>query len=44
MVVGNHEFNFGLANLEAARAAARFPWLSANTRVGPALRRSRRTW
>ena len=32
MVVGNHEFNFGLANLAAARASARFPWLSANTR------------
>lgn len=31
MVVGNHEFNFGLANLAAARQAARFPWLSANT-------------
>jgi 2',3'-cyclic-nucleotide 2'-phosphodiesterase/3'-nucleotidase len=31
MVVGNHEFNYGLANLGAARAAARFPWLSANT-------------
>lgn len=31
MVVGNHEFNFGLRNLAAAREAARFPWLSANT-------------
>jgi len=31
MVVGNHEFNFGLANLAASRASARFPWLSANT-------------
>ncbi|HVO10852.1 MAG TPA: 5'-nucleotidase C-terminal domain-containing protein [Vicinamibacteria bacterium] len=31
MVVGNHEFNFGLANLQAARESARFPWLSANT-------------
>jgi 2',3'-cyclic-nucleotide 2'-phosphodiesterase (5'-nucleotidase family) len=31
MVLGNHEFNFGLANLAAARASARFPWLSANT-------------
>ena len=31
MVVGNHEFNFGLANLAAARETARFPWLSANT-------------
>jgi 2',3'-cyclic-nucleotide 2'-phosphodiesterase/3'-nucleotidase len=33
MVVGNHEFNFGLRNLGAARAAARFPWLSANTQT-----------
>ncbi|HXK09942.1 MAG TPA: 5'-nucleotidase C-terminal domain-containing protein [Vicinamibacteria bacterium] len=33
MVVGNHEFNFGLKNLAAARQAARFPWLSANTRT-----------
>jgi len=32
MVVGNHEFNYGLRNLEAARSVARFPWLSANTR------------
>jgi len=31
MVVGNHEFNFGLESLAAARAGARFPWLSANT-------------
>jgi 2',3'-cyclic-nucleotide 2'-phosphodiesterase/3'-nucleotidase len=31
MVVGNHEFNYGLGNLAAARATARFPWLSANT-------------
>jgi 2',3'-cyclic-nucleotide 2'-phosphodiesterase/3'-nucleotidase len=31
MVLGNHEFNFGLKNLNAARAAAKFPWLSANT-------------
>src|SRR2546423_6110155 len=30
MVVGNHEFNFGLKNLDQARADARFPWLSAN--------------
>ena len=37
MVVGNHEFNFGLRNLAAARQAARFPWLSANTRTGGAL-------
>ena len=31
MVVGNHELNYGLENLAAARRAARFPWLSANT-------------
>ncbi len=33
MTLGNHEFNYGLKNLEAARAQAHFPWLSANTRV-----------
>ena len=37
MVVGNHEYNFGLESLRAARAAARFPWLSANTDTGGAL-------
>ena len=31
MVLGNHEFNFGLKNLERARSDAHFPWLSANT-------------
>ncbi len=31
MAVGNHEFNYGLDNLNAARRVARFPWLSANT-------------
>lgn len=31
MVVGNHEFNYGLGNLNDARRAARFAWLSANT-------------
>jgi len=31
MTVGNHEFNYGLDNLNAARRIARFPWLSANT-------------
>jgi 2',3'-cyclic-nucleotide 2'-phosphodiesterase/3'-nucleotidase len=31
MAVGNHEFNYGLKNLTAARDAAKFPWLSANT-------------
>jgi 2',3'-cyclic-nucleotide 2'-phosphodiesterase/3'-nucleotidase len=33
MVVGNHEFNFGLRNLDRARGEAKFPWLSANTQV-----------
>jgi 2',3'-cyclic-nucleotide 2'-phosphodiesterase/3'-nucleotidase len=33
MVVGNHEFNFGLKNLIEARAQAQFPWISANIRV-----------
>src|SRR2546430_1433778 len=33
MVVGNHEFNYGLKNLDRARGDARFPWLSANTEV-----------
>jgi 2',3'-cyclic-nucleotide 2'-phosphodiesterase / 3'-nucleotidase len=32
MVVGNHEFNFGLKNLAAARSQATFPWISANIR------------
>ena len=31
MAVGNHEFNYGVENLNAARLASRFPWLSANT-------------
>ncbi len=35
MVVGNHEFNFGLKNLDKARTQAAFPWLSANTHVDP---------
>jgi len=30
MVVGNHEFNFGLKNLAKARADAHFPWISSN--------------
>jgi 2',3'-cyclic-nucleotide 2'-phosphodiesterase / 3'-nucleotidase len=34
MALGNHEFNFGLRNLTAARDAAKFPWLSANTTGG----------
>jgi 2',3'-cyclic-nucleotide 2'-phosphodiesterase/3'-nucleotidase len=33
MVVGNHEFNFGLKNLDRARSDARFPWLSSNTEL-----------
>ncbi len=33
MVVGNHEFNFGLTNLNKARAQALFPWISANIKV-----------
>jgi 2',3'-cyclic-nucleotide 2'-phosphodiesterase / 3'-nucleotidase len=38
MTVGNHEYNFGLPNLNAARALAQFPWLSANTTVAPGTR------
>jgi len=30
MVVGNHEFNFGLKNLAKARLDARFSWISSN--------------
>jgi len=30
MAVGNHEFDFGLSELEQARQLATFPWLSAN--------------
>lgn len=33
--LGNHEFNFGLKNLDKARGDAKFPWLSANTTVVP---------
>ena len=33
MVVGNHEFNFGLKNLAKARLQAQFPWISANIQV-----------
>ena len=36
MVLGNHEFNYGLKNLDRARADARFPWLSANTEFASA--------
>lgn len=35
MTVGNHEWNFGLKNLNAARAAAHFPWISASIAVTP---------
>lgn len=35
MTVGNHEYNFGLKNLNAARGIAKFPWISANTVVAP---------
>src|SRR5262249_35103389 len=35
MVVGNHEYNFGLKNLQQARLVAKFPWLSANTIATP---------
>lgn len=31
MVIGNHEYNFGLSVLEKARRESVFPWLSANT-------------
>lgn len=31
LVVGNHEYNFGLNVLQKARREAHFPWLSANT-------------
>jgi 2',3'-cyclic-nucleotide 2'-phosphodiesterase/3'-nucleotidase len=33
MTVGNHEFNFGLKNLNRARGDAQFPWISANIDV-----------
>ncbi len=33
MVAGNHEYNFGLKNLDKARNEAKFPILSANTKV-----------
>ena len=35
MAMGNHEMNYGLKNLMAARHQAKFPWLSANTRLEP---------
>ncbi len=33
MTVGNHEYNFGLKNLNKARGEAKFPFLSANTTI-----------
>ena len=33
MTIGNHEWNFGLKNLGAAREEAKFPWISANIAV-----------
>ncbi len=35
LVLGNHDFNYGLRSLERARSEARFPWLSANTIAQP---------
>jgi 2',3'-cyclic-nucleotide 2'-phosphodiesterase / 3'-nucleotidase len=35
MVVGNHEFNFGLKNLARARSEASFPWISSNIVATP---------
>ncbi len=35
MAIGNHEFNYGLKNLMVARKQAKFPWLSANSKVEP---------
>jgi 2',3'-cyclic-nucleotide 2'-phosphodiesterase/3'-nucleotidase len=35
MTVGNHEWNFGLKNLDKARSEAKFPWISASFPVEP---------
>lgn len=35
LVLGNHDFNYGLRCLDKARADSRFPWLSANTVAEP---------
>src|SRR6185312_6456555 len=35
MTVGNHEWNFGLKNLDKARSEAKFPWISASVAVKP---------
>ena len=34
MVVGNHEYNFGMKAFDQARKAAEFPWISANPEPG----------
>lgn len=34
LTAGNHEFNYGLKNLDEVRRASKFPWLSANTLGG----------
>src|SRR5213596_2652927 len=39
MTLGNHEFNFGLKNLDRARSEAKFPWLSANTEIAGSSRK-----
>ena len=47
MVVGNHEFNFGLKNLAKARGGRQFPWISSNIGIVSAAPRrnpSRRTF
>ncbi len=44
MVLGNHEFNFGWKNLEAARRDAKFPLLSANTHVAAGAGRPFEPW
>lgn len=38
MTVGNHEWNFSLKNLNAARDTAKFPWISASIAVEPKAR------
>lgn len=39
LVAGNHDFNYGLKNLDHARAQSRFPWLSANITTEPGSQR-----
>jgi 2',3'-cyclic-nucleotide 2'-phosphodiesterase/3'-nucleotidase len=38
MVIGNHEYNFGIHNFEKARSDAKFPWISANTLTPPTIK------